>query len=100
MALKQQIVDRLNQEIDADRKTINRITNLLRDLLAHGDQREEIIEEILKLPLTRLHQYGHLYMVLVNEKDREKMITLTDLLMKMRVIVNQKMDMLNEIIGM
>ncbi|GJR19040.1 hypothetical protein Tco_0863918 [Tanacetum coccineum] len=100
MALKQQIIDRLNEEIDADRKTINRITTLLRELLVDGDQREESIEEILKLPLTRLHQYAHLYLVLLNEKDCEKMTKLTDMLMKMRVLVNQKMDMLKEIIEM
>ncbi|GJS24672.1 hypothetical protein Tco_0453304 [Tanacetum coccineum] len=41
MALKQQIIDRLSEEIDADRKTINRITTLLRELLVDGDQREE-----------------------------------------------------------
>ncbi|GJX31035.1 hypothetical protein Tco_0240890 [Tanacetum coccineum] len=48
MALKQQIIDRLNEEIDADRKTIYRITTLLRELLVDGDQREESIKEILK----------------------------------------------------
>ncbi|GKF73166.1 hypothetical protein Tco_0219498 [Tanacetum coccineum] len=100
MALKQQIIDRLNEEIDADMKTINRITTLLRELLVDGDQREESIEEIQKLPLTRLHQYAHLYLVLLNEKDCEKMKILTDMLMKMRVLMNQKMDMLKEIIGM
>ncbi|GJR30678.1 hypothetical protein Tco_1106910 [Tanacetum coccineum] len=100
MALKQQIIDRLNEEIDADRKTINRITTLLRELLVDGDQREESIEEILKLPLTRPHQYAHLYLVLLNEKDCEKMTKLIDMLMKMRVLVNQKMDMLKEIIEM
>ncbi|GKB97785.1 hypothetical protein Tco_0983922 [Tanacetum coccineum] len=72
MALKQQIIDRLNEEIDADMKTINRITTLLRELLVDGDQREESIEEIQKLPLTRLHQYAHLYLVLLNEKDCNK----------------------------
>ncbi|GJX03710.1 hypothetical protein Tco_0189626 [Tanacetum coccineum] len=100
MALKQQIIDRLNEEIDADRKTINRITTLLRELLVDGDKREESIKEILKLPLTRLHQYAHLYLVLLNKKDCEKMTKLTDMLMKMRVLVNQKMDMLKEIIKM
>nr|GEY26408.1 RNA-directed DNA polymerase, eukaryota, reverse transcriptase zinc-binding domain protein [Tanacetum cinerariifolium] len=55
MALMQQIIERLNEEIDADRKTINRITTLLRELLVDGDQGEESIEEILKLPLTRFH---------------------------------------------
>nr|GEY26411.1 epoxide hydrolase [Tanacetum cinerariifolium] len=77
MALKQQIIERLNEEIDADRKTINRITTLLRELLVNGDQREESIEEILKLSLTGLHQYAHLYLVLLNEKDCKKMTKLT-----------------------
>ncbi|GKD53007.1 hypothetical protein Tco_1286394 [Tanacetum coccineum] len=98
MAPKQQIIDRLNEEIDADMKIINRITTLLRELLVDGDQRAESIEEIQKLPLTRLHQYAHLYLVLLNEKDYEKMKILIDMLVKMRSLVNQNMDMLKEII--
>ncbi|GJT32401.1 hypothetical protein Tco_0922820 [Tanacetum coccineum] len=98
MALKQLIIDQLNIEVDADMKIINRITTLLRELLVDEDERESRMEEIKKLPPTRLHQYSHLYLVLLNEKDYKKMKILTDMLVKIRALVNQKMDMLKEII--
>ncbi|GJX51336.1 hypothetical protein Tco_0278181 [Tanacetum coccineum] len=64
------------------------------------DARDKEIEEIKKLPHSILHQYSILYLVLVNKKDCEKMKLLEDTLVKIRALVMQKMDMLQEIIQM
>ncbi|GKG24017.1 hypothetical protein Tco_0392053 [Tanacetum coccineum] len=79
---------------------MKRITTLLKELLADGDGRDIEIEEIKKLPQSRLHQYSILYLILLNEKDCEKMKLLEDTLVKIRALVVQKMDMLEEIIQM
>ncbi|GKC04906.1 hypothetical protein Tco_0996516 [Tanacetum coccineum] len=79
MASKEPTYIQLNVEIDADMMTIKRITTLLKKLLAYRDARDKEIKEIKKLPHSILHQYSILYLVLVNEKDCEKMKLLEDL---------------------
>ncbi|GJV43190.1 hypothetical protein Tco_0117384 [Tanacetum coccineum] len=100
MALKNLLINQLNVEIDADMMTIKHITTLLKELLADGDTRDKEIDEIKKLPHSILHEYSILYLVLVNKKDCEKMKLLEDTLVKIRALVMQKMDMLEEIIQM
>ncbi|GKB07430.1 hypothetical protein Tco_0835714 [Tanacetum coccineum] len=75
MTLKQLLINQLNVEIDADMMTMKRITTLLRELLSDEDARDREIEEIKKLPQSRLHQYSILYLVLLNEKDIEDGVT-------------------------
>nr|GEX33307.1 LAG1 longevity assurance homolog 2 [Tanacetum cinerariifolium] len=82
MALKQLLIDQVNVEIDVDMMIMKRITTLMTELLADEDARDTEIEEIKKLPHSRLHQHSILYLVLLSEFFFEKMKLLKDTLVK------------------
>ena len=100
MALKQQLIDLINLDIEADMRTINRITSLIREILADGNARDTIMDEISKLPRSKLHDQSLRYNLLLNQKDFERMAKLEIVLGKIRAIVERKMNFLNDIIDM
>ena len=94
MALKQQLIDLINLDIEADMRTINRITSLIREILADGNARDTIMDEISKLPRSKLHDQSLRYNLLLNQKDFERMAKLEIVLGKIRAIVERKMNFL------
>jgi hypothetical protein len=65
---KQHIIDQIFLDIDADVKTIDRITSFMRTMLADGDERKDNMEEISKLPKSKLYDQGLIYNLMLNEK--------------------------------
>ena len=100
MALKQQLIDLINLDIEADMRTINRITSLIREILADVNARDTIMDEISKLPRSKLHDQSLRYNLLLNQKDFERMAKLEIVLGKIRAIVERKMNFLNDMIHM
>jgi hypothetical protein len=98
MALKQQLIDLINLDIEADMRTINRITSLIREILADGNARDTIMDKISKLPRSKLHNQSLRYNLLLNQKDFERMAKIEIVLGKIIAIVERKMNFLNDMI--
>ena len=97
---KQHIIDQIFLDIDADVKTIDRITSFMRTMLADGDERKDNMEEISKLPKSKLHSQGLIYNLMLNEKDIEMMRKLEDIISKIKAIIDMKMGFLKQLVEM
>lgn len=97
---KQHIIDQIFLNIDDDVKTIDRITSFMRTMLADGDARKYNMEEISKLPKSKLHEQGFIYNLILNEKDIEIMSKLEDIISKIRAIIDMKLGFLKQIVEM
>ncbi|PWA34034.1 hypothetical protein CTI12_AA622970 [Artemisia annua] len=100
MDAKRQIYNQIDLDVDADVKTVNRITSLMSTLLADIEGRNNNMEEITKLPRSELRDQAFSYNLMLNGKDVEKQAKLEDILNKIWAIIDMKMEFLKQILEM
>lgn len=88
---QKKIIDKISRSIDVDMKTVKRITSLMRELLADGEARDRVMEEIATQPNSKIHEQWLMYYTQLNEKDCEMLRNLETLLEKIDAIVDKKM---------
>ncbi|PWA82786.1 hypothetical protein CTI12_AA172800 [Artemisia annua] len=100
MGLRRQMLNQIELDVDADVKTVNHITSLMRTLSADIEGRNIKMEEITKLPRSELRDQAFSYNLMLNGKDVGKMAQLDGISNKIWAIIHMKMEFLKQILEM